>query len=75
MDMYRVVDVRKPLQKIVLKKKIVPEEHKVHWFLADVIVLIEVILYHQSQFVYIYHLCIRFDIVLWIDKVTEHEAA
>lgn len=39
---------------------IVPEEHKVHWFLADVIVLIEVVLHYQSQFVYIHHLCVGF---------------
>lgn len=76
-DVYWVVSLTKTCtrRRVQRRKLYVPEEHKVHWFLADVIVLIEVILYHQSQFVYIHHLCVGLGIVLWVHKVTEHEAA
>ena len=51
-----------------------PEEDKVHGLLADVVVLLQVVLHHQLQLLHVLHLCVRPGTVLWVHKVTEHEA-
>ena len=52
-----------------------PEENKVHGFLADVVVLVEVVFNHESQFVDIHHLSVGLCIILRVDEVTEHETS
>ena len=52
-----------------------PEEDKVHRFLADVVVLVEEVLGHQSQLVHVHHLHVGLGVVLGVHKVAEHETS
>lgn len=52
-----------------------PEHDKVHWFLGDVVVFIQIVLHYQSQLIHIFNFHIWFVIVLWIHKIAEHETA
>ena len=52
-----------------------PEEDEVHRFLADVVVLVEKVLSHQSQFVHVHHLRIGLGVILGVHKVAEHETS
>lgn len=49
---------------------ILPEQHKVHWFLAHVVKFLQVTLYYMSQLLKVTHLNVMFRVRFWVCKIT-----